>query len=273
MSTFATIAGRVFDALLAPFAGTSPWPAMIWVALLTTVCVLLVFKFGSNQQAIRRKKNRMLARLLEMVLFEDLVVTLGALRRMLAAQLVYLGALLVPLGLCLPVLALLLSQSSAWFAARPVPVGARTVLTARLSQESPVMDQEIALTAAEGIAVEAGPIRAPARNTISWRLRVDRSGPGWVDLAVNGTVLRKQIVAGSRTCRVSPTRARWGPLQAFGHAGEPALTAEAPVERIRLQYPERRLPLGRFRLHWLATFLLLTLLFGLVLKGPLRVTV
>ena len=66
--------------------------------------LLLVFKLASNRRLVRRTRNQAVARILEFLLFrDDIVVNLGAFGRVMAANLAYLGSLLLPLLVSLPV--------------------------------------------------------------------------------------------------------------------------------------------------------------------------
>ncbi len=119
MTVINAILNRTFDLLLAPFAGTSPWPGMIVVSALAGILILLIFKYTSNQNTLKRKKNRALARILEFLLFkDDLIVTLGAFNRVMVANVKYLGQVLIPLGVSLVPLVLVLVQLNAWFSVR-----------------------------------------------------------------------------------------------------------------------------------------------------------
>ena len=85
MSTLQTITGLFVDLLLAPF--TRPWPALAAAALVTAVMMLLIVRWTSRADATRRAKDRLTARVLELVLFRhDATVSCTAVGRILAMR-------------------------------------------------------------------------------------------------------------------------------------------------------------------------------------------
>jgi len=274
MNTLNAVLNRLFDIGIAPFRGQSPWPAMIAACLATTVLVLLIFKYTSNQKTLRSKKNRAIARLLEFVLFkDDIVVSIGALGRVIAANCVYLCALLVPLVVCVIPVFLILVQLSCWIGVRPLKAGETTVLTATLRGDLPVMKQSIGIGTSPGLTVNAGPIRVPSKNEVSWRLSVKADGFQWVDLSLDGGVIRKTVTAGTRPGRVSPLRPAAGAWKALTNPSEAPLPPASPIVSVRVDYPAANLELGHLACNWLLVFFVLTLVFGIVLLRPLRVVV
>jgi len=274
MTALNTILNRLFDALLGPFRAASPWPAMIVVSLVATVLILLIFKLTSNARTVQRKKNRALARLLEFVLFkDDIIVNLGAFGRGMVANLAYLGTLMLPLLASLIPMVLILVQAACWFSARPLQPGETTVITARLQDNLPVMNQTMALAASPGLVIDSDPVRAPSRNEVSWRLRVASAGAGWVDLIVNGTPIRKSVAAGRTIGRLAPVRPQAGFWAELTNPGEIPLPDGSPVTAITVQYPATGLPLSGHSHHWLLVFCVLTLVFGILLLKPLRVVI
>jgi hypothetical protein len=274
MKILNALLNRLFDILLGPFRAENPWPAMVVVCLLTTVSILLIFKWTSNPKALQKQKNRAIARLLEFVLFkDDIVVNLGAFGRVMIANLAYLGTLIIPLLISLIPVALILIQLSCWFSMRPLRPGETAVLTARLPDRLPVMKQTISLEASAGLDVEAGPVRAPSQNEISWRLRIRSDGDAWADVNVNGTKIRKSIATGNRLSRLAPLRPQAGGWTELTHPAEAPLPAEGPLTAIRIQYPSSGLDLGGHSHNWLLVFCILALVFGVLLLKPMRVVI
>jgi hypothetical protein len=263
----------LFDLVMRPLSHLGQWPAMVVLSLVSTVLLLLVFKYTSNQKALRRRKNAATARLLEFVLFtSDPVVNLGAFPRAMAANLAYLGHLLVPLLITSVPVALLLIQMACWFEYRPLSVGTTTVLTVRLPPDSDPLQQVITLTPSPPLTVEAGPVRVPSLHEVSWRLRVQQGGPAWVDLAIAGRTVRKAVVAGPGLQRVSSLRPGSRFWKQLLNPSEPPLPTGSAIRSIEVLHPAATFRIGFDRVHWLVVFLILTLGFGLILLKPLRMT-
>jgi uncharacterized membrane protein (DUF106 family) len=71
MWIFNSFVNTVFELILTPFRNMSPWYGMTVVSFLTGFLMLFIFRFTSNQEGIRRTKNRIKAHLLELRLFKD----------------------------------------------------------------------------------------------------------------------------------------------------------------------------------------------------------
>src|SRR5437899_7132188 len=112
MTGFLALVNHMFDILVWPFRSLHPFYSLTVFSLLTTVFTLIVFRYASDQPAMRRVKDRLQAHVLEVRLFPDqLPVVLWAYSRLLAGVLIYLRHSLKPLALLiLPLLLILRSE-------------------------------------------------------------------------------------------------------------------------------------------------------------------
>ncbi len=133
LNAAANLLGRI---LLAPIGVLPGWLSATIVAAVTGVLLLLVFKYTSNQRAIKRVRDDINANLLALKLFKDsAAVTLRAQGRMIAGGLQLMVLALVPmLVMAVPVL-LLLGQLSLWYQSRPLRVGEDAVIRLKLNGE------------------------------------------------------------------------------------------------------------------------------------------
>jgi len=265
------LTGALIDALMRPFS--RPWPALAAAAAVTAVLMLLIVRATSSPAAIRRAKNRLTARVLELVLFRhDAAVSFTAGGRILAANFAYLGALTVPLAFSIVPCMLLLAQLASWFEFRPLRVGEPALLEVKLRDGAPVTERRVSLSGFEGVRVDTAALRVPALSEFDWRLRGDRPGPGWVEITVEGEApLRKEIAVGDGFYKVSRRKTAGGVWETFLHPAEPPIDRTSSIERIEVRYPMRTLDLGGWEINWVVAFLVLAVGFGLVLRRPLGV--
>jgi len=262
----------VCDLMVAPFRPFGPWAVMVGVSLVTSVAMLFVFRLVSNQEAIRRARGRVIARLLEFLLFrDDFVVSMGALGRTLRANLTYLRYMLVPFFAALIPVLLLLVQLACWFGVRPLKAEERVLVKVTFRTGVPVESISVSLSASDGLEIETAPFRLPTENEIDWRLRARDGGREWVEVTAGEHTVRKEVVVGEEMRKVSTRRGREGFWAELAHPVEAPLPAQAAIQAIELLYPEEQLRLGLSEVHWLLAFFVLTVLFGLALKGPLKV--
>jgi len=268
------ILNALFDLILGPFRVESPWPGMVAASIFSSIILLLVFRTTSSQKAVRRAKDRLIARLLELVLFkDDIIVNMGAFARVLVANLVYLRKLLAPLCVSLIPFALILIQLSTWFAARPLRPGEAALVKVRFREATPVEKRSVRLTGSARVAIEPPAVRIPSQNEIDRRIRAKEKGKGWIDLHVDGQAIRKEVTIGSRLARVSKRRARRGFMNALLNPAEESLPRESAVSSIEITYPARELIIGGRRINWVVAFVVLSVVFASLLKRPLGVEI
>jgi len=130
------LAGAVAAALLYPFRDLPPIVGLAFVSLLTSIAILLVFRRTSDQAALQRVKNRIVAGILEILLFrDDLRLIMRAQRDILRSSFTYFRLSLVPmLWVILPVL-LLMIQLQFHYGYRALEPGQSAILRVNLAAE------------------------------------------------------------------------------------------------------------------------------------------
>ncbi|MDA0990557.1 MAG: hypothetical protein O3A51_07385 [Verrucomicrobia bacterium] len=271
MTVINRIMNRLFDLLLSPF--DSPWAAMITVSLLTAILLLLIFKFTSNPEKIRRRRNRAIARVLEIAVYRDAPSAVWrSLAGVIRENLRYMAAFGVPLCVSLIPLMLITVQVHEWFAARPLHPGESTTLTVRLADTANSKDFLVQLDGANSVTIESPGIRAHAQNEISWRIRAV-SAPGNIDVLTPQNHLRKQIPIGTPLARSSQSRRQQNLLNQLLAPSEPAIETNGDIDSITLRLPQPQLSIGSYPCHWLVAFFGLSFASALLLHKPMRVEI
>jgi len=266
---------HLFGVLLYPLRSLDPWWSMIFISLLTGLLMLFIFRRTSNQAGIREVKDRIKAHLLEMRLYKDNIrVTLGAQRRIVAANLKYLSYSAKPMLVMIVPLLLILVQMDVWFGRQPLAVGEAAILKVRLSGPATPTKSDMSLEASPSLRIETPPLRLESERETDWRIRPEAAGPARLTVRVGGASYEKSVLAGGGPLTaLSPIRVRGGFPEELLHPGEGALPSSGPIRSIEVAYPERRLPLLGLRLHWLVAYLALSIVLGFALKGPFKVEI
>lgn len=178
---------------------------MIWTlipaSLIYGIVAALVFRRFSDHAAVRTSINRMMAHVLEFRLFIDSpALVLRAQRELLRENLHLLRLILLPSAIMAVVFIVLFPQLDAMYGHAPLHPGEPTVITARV-------DGEPSLIATPGFAVETPAVHSVHDHEISWRVRPFGQSTGQLTLRTNGSLLTKQIVAGSGLINAYDTRA------------------------------------------------------------------
>jgi len=270
-----SVLNTFFDLLCAPFARLNPWWAMAFLSLLTGLLMLLVFRFTSNQQGIRRTKDRIKGHLLEFRLFKDsLGVTLQAFGNILVQNLRYLGHALKPLLVMIIPLLLILAQLNARFGYRPLRPGEQVLIKVKLIRGTNPLSLDMSIVPSSGIAVETPPLRIEEEREIDWRLRAVEAGRHNLVFRWPGQSVVKTIDIGPPG--LSPLAPRTTNREFFNQFFNPAdrpLPKGIPLDSIELMYPGRSLRFLGMNIHWLLAFFVLSLIFGFSLKGLFKVEI
>jgi len=226
--------GSIINIILLPFSSLNPWLAMLVISLLTALLMLFIYKKVSNQDGIRRVKNRLKANLLEIRLYQnDLRTQLRSQKELLSANFQYLLYNLKPLLVMIVPIFLLLAQLNLWFASRPPAPGETFLLKARFMKTVNLEQLRLDLEAPEGLLVETPPVRIIDEGEVSWRLKVTGPVREPLVIQVNGQRYQKQIPTGKgRLSRVSTVRVKRNLWQELLYAGERPLPADSLLNRI-----------------------------------------
>jgi hypothetical protein len=267
------LTGSLVDALLRPFQ--APWGGLAAAALAAAVLVLLIVRWTSSPAAIARARSRLVARVLELVLFRhDAMISFSAAGRIASANLAYLRTLLLPLVISLVPMALILAQLSCWFDARPLQVGEAAVLEVKLRDGLSVTDRPLSVSGNQAVHVETDGMRIPRLTEMDWRLRGGSPGVDWLEIRCGEeSPVRKRVVVGDGFQKVSRRRSRGSLWDQFANPAEPPIDGAQSVASIDVRYPARQLYLGSREIDWIVAFLVLTIVFALILKRPLKVQI
>ncbi|MDX1384924.1 MAG: hypothetical protein R3190_14825, partial [Thermoanaerobaculia bacterium] len=120
--------------------------------------------------------------------------------------------------------------------------------------------------------VETPAIWVPARNEVMWRVAPVTAGSYILEVRDGaGHAMTKTLVASDEVVRRSPVRVS-GFWWQIAFPAEPPLPADGPFEEASLPYPDTEVSLFGWELQWLYVFLILTIVFGFALRGPMKVT-
>ena len=256
----------LFDGLMRPWMGQSPWPAMVVSSLLTAIVLVLLFRISSNPEAIRQSRNRLLARTLELLIFQhDLRISLTACGRILWANAAYLYQFLRPMAVGALPLLLIFAQLESWFQSRPLHVGERTVLTVDLDTSHPVLQTAAELTLSEGFQLDSPVVRIPSTNQMAWRIVTSQAGSGWGDVKIGDVIERKTIESGEDLIRLSTRRQTEGHWKGLLSPSETSIAVMSPIRKMEVTYPSREISLGETEVSWILATIGLMMILSLLL--------
>lgn len=260
---------RLFDLLFWPFRTLPLVFSLAAFSLLTAVLALIAFRYVSNQRAIRKAKDSVEARLLEIRLFrEQPRVVVNAYGRLLVGVLRYLGHCGRPVIVMAIPLLIIFVQLDKRLSYAPLRPGDQFLLAAKLSNGAAL--ESVALRLPDALALTAPPVHIGREKEVDWRIEARASGRFSPSIIAAGDAVTKQIEVSSHLARVWPKRGRPGMQQRLWDSAEAPLPAGGPVQSIDVRYTARSLTLWGFNVPWVAAFVAMMIVEMLLLRGVLR---
>ncbi len=272
MAIIFNIINGIFRILFYPFENLDPAWGMIWISLVSGILMLIIFRFVSNQEGIKKSKAKVSAYILEMRLFNhDLGKMLAALGKTLASNVLYLRFMLVPLiFIIIPVLIVLI-QTGYRYEDRPLQPGEGAIVKAVLKQDFPVIDTPVILQAPKGIVVETEALRITALNEIDWRISPQTNGNYELVFYINWKEYRKSLHAGTGLSVLSAERAGSSFSSLLLNHSESRLPEDSPFVSLHVSYPDRVLNIMGFEFHWIVWFFIFSVIFSFAFKGVFKI--
>ena len=151
-------------------------------------------------------------------------------------------------------------------------MGEAALVEVKLRDGFPVLEQSVSLSVPAYVRVETEGVRVSAPAEVAWRLRAEHEGSEGIDVEVGGEApVRKQLIVGETLQKVSARRSSRGFWESLFFPAEPPIDNASSIVEIDVRYPARQLYLGNMEVDWVLAFVILTMIFGLLLKRPLRV--
>jgi hypothetical protein len=236
LNAVANVPGR----LLAPIAWMPGWLSATLVASVTGAFLLFVFKYTSNQTAIKRVRNDIQANLFALKLFKDstAVVLTAQLAMIWGALRLFVLALVPMVVMTVPVL-LVLGQLSLWYQHRPLRVGEEAVVVLKLRGSPNESMPTVGLEPTSAATVVTGPVRVASKREVVWIVKAAENGLHHLSFRAGDQAVTKEFAVGEGFVRISARRPAWDWSDALFNPGEPALSASSLFDSIEVVYPDR----------------------------------
>lgn len=259
----------VFDIAVNPLLRSAPgWVSNLIISAVVGVLALAIYKYTSNQKQLGKVWDAIKAHLLGLILFKDsIAVTLKLQGKLFINSAMLLFHSLKPMAFMIIPVSLILAQLGQWYQARPLMPGEECVVTAKVSAESL---NDIALVAPDGVEITAGPVAAPDKEEVCWKVQV--GGEGVYELVFNAgsKKVSKMLVAGEGFQKLGSVKAGRDLGAVFMNPSEKPLSADSEVKSIGIEYPERVSKTAGTD-WWLGYFFVVSLVAALIVKPAMKV--
>lgn len=260
------LATRVCDLLLAPFAKLPPFWGILFLSVLTSLFVLVIYRWISSPGKVRETKNRIKANILAIRLYRDFWKTIVV---SFFKSLYYTGKYFVlnlaPLLVVLPLLFLLFVQMDVRYGMRPFRPGESITVKARFAGN--IAEMDAALGTNSHFQPAMNPVHITALHEVDWKLKAGSPGVTAIAITAGGVTVNKNLVIGNDLPALSNKKLAASSWEHFIYPVEKLLEAPAPIRSITIQYPARSISFLGLRTHWLIYYLALTMIIALALKN------
>lgn len=260
-----------FDVVFLPFRNLSPIWGLLAVSVLTGIVMVVIFKYTSNQSAIRRTKDKISAYFLEVRLFkDDLSLMLDAQKRILRTNLTYMKYSVVPMLVMIVPVILILVQLGIRYTARPLKPGETALVKLRLDDAASAEKLPISVETGEGLRRETPLLRVGGQE-VNFRIGAVREGEHTLSILVGDERVDEPIAVSEGVQRVYTARMQPG-LEAMLFApGQDPLPKGSGLEEISVGFPPQTVSLLGWNVHWLVVFFVASIAAGYSLKGVFKV--
>ncbi|MEO8495532.1 MAG: hypothetical protein ABI614_10715, partial [Planctomycetota bacterium] len=180
--------------LLSPLGWLPGFLSATLAAVISGVLMLVMFKYTSNQRALRKVRNDIQSQFFALSLFRDsTTVCLRAQGQILVGAFRLLLLSLLPMAVMLVPMGLLLSQLGLWFQSRPLQVGEESVVTLNLRGDPESTWPEVRLQPSDAFAANLGPVRVLSQHSLCWNVQAQAAGYHRIVFNVAGRLVEKQF--------------------------------------------------------------------------------
>jgi hypothetical protein len=265
---------KLFDMFMELGRWITPPGILALLAAVIAVVVLFLFRWTTQSGELAKRKNRMVAGLMEFNLFrDDPWIALRAFPRLLLAQAIYLRALILPFLISLLPIAWILVQAQYWVLHQPPQPDTRLVCKVSLNlAPDQMLETPFKLQLGPDSPPIVAPIRIPEEQAIYWSFTLPPGPPP-----------SKMILSGAGYAWTFPLalEANWHSIVShwttrswssrLTNPRGAGLSGEGPLRSVELRYPDR--PWRLAGIDWNGGVLLITVsfLFAWFLKKPMKV--
>lgn len=265
---------RIFDVILYPFGLLGDFWAILFLSILLSLIVLVIFKYVSSPSRIKDTKNKIKSSILAIRLYKDFwkVIT-GSFVKSLFYTLKYFMLNIGPVLIIIPILFPIFVQMDIRYGMRPFKADDVFVFKARL--DSDLSDINIQLLNNDDFKPVMNPVfinayrdeeRTRPIHEVNWKLKCLKPGRTELRVRINQQVVVKNLEISGKTVALSNRKLAQSSWAHFLYPAEKCLKNPGPVHTLSLRYPSKSISMFGLKIHWLVLHLILVVVIVLALR-------
>ena len=265
----------MFDLLLSPFESLPPLLTLLIWSAIVGVLMAAVFRFTSNQRALRAAADQVRANLLAVKLFRhDPGVTLRSQLCLFRAIGLRLWHSLPPMAVMIVPLSLMLAQLGLRFEHSPLPHDQPIVVQLCLLPNTWRQYENVSIEVPEHATIETPPLRDEQEHAVYWRISSIGSEPFTVRWRLGDEVVEKQIAVADGSGKLVPVSVKRSGHRWFDqllHPAESPLPSRSAVHAAIVHHARRATPIFGFDIPWWVTFLIVACVSAWLIRPLIKV--
>lgn len=258
---------------LAPVASIPGWLSITVISAILGLCLLVIFKYTSNQKAIGLIRDDIKANLLAIKLFKDsFSVTFRSQGRVFFASFKLLFHSIVPMLVMIVPVCLILAQMGLWYQVRPLRPGDEPVVVKLKLNDHLDIFPSVALESMPAAQTVIGPVRVFNKKEVFWKIKPLDEGNHYLTFHIGDRRYEKQLAIGEGFMRVSSKRPGAEVADVILYPLEKPFASHSPIHSITIDYPERN-----SRIYgtdwWIVYFFAASMVFAFLFKPLLNVRI
>lgn len=265
---------KIFDIILFPFSPVGDFWGILFLSLLSSLVVLLVYKYFSSPKKIRRAKDRIKANILAIRLYKDSwKVIIGSFFKSLFYVLKYFALNIGVVIIIVPLLFPLFVQMDVRYGMRPFRVGEEIIIKAAFSRDPNSLD--IKLLESKHFKPQMNPVfinafkdveKKKPMMEVNWKVEAIENGATTLWIKVNDKTVGKTLLIGKQKRALSNKKFAASTAEHFIYPVEELFAGQGELKYIYIDYPGKSVSFLGLKTHWLVYYLVLMLIIVLALR-------
>lgn len=263
------LSAKLFDQAVHALNFLSPFWSLAVISIISGIILLLIYGKLSNQERLKQVKRQIYGSLLESIIFRhDVGLSLKSQAKMFGYGLYYLLLAVPPILILSVPCIFLLAQINLYYGARPLHVGERVIVRAKVNDAKALY--QVALSPSAGL-ISTPPVRVEESKEIVWRLEAKEPSPQAVALQIGERAVQTTVVVGDGVLPlISQSFSTW--WWQLLYPSDVLRQATDVISELTITYPSRYYKVwGEW--SWISVFLLISILSGLVASRIFKVEI
>ena len=256
---------RLFDVILYPFTFVNDFWGVLFLSAISSLVVLVVYKYLSSPEKIKDSKDKIKANILAIRLYRDFwKVILTSFGKSVLYTLKYFSLNLLPLIVVLPILAPMFAQMDVRYGMRPFNMDEVAVVKAYFNED--VENLDIKLVDNGAVKLLMNPVFVKAEKQVNWKVAVRSDKAIDLEIKVGDTTYKKALAAGNYKGAISNKKFSHSNIEHMMYPAEPLFNPAKELDAVYVGHPGKTINFLGTRIHWLWHYLVWVLVIVLGLR-------